>query len=60
VWIPVALALGIAGSVVAALPGLHALGKSFVLEGVIAALAFVGAGAAWLAGALPLLLQPSD
>jgi hypothetical protein len=38
VWIPVGLLLGVLGSVVAALPGLHALGKAFVLEGVVTAL----------------------
>ncbi|MBK7857830.1 MAG: NnrS family protein [Archangiaceae bacterium] len=44
VWIPLALAMGILGSVVAALPTLHAIGKSLVLEGVVTSLV-MGIGA---------------
>lgn len=38
VWIPAALLAGLLGSIVAAFPGGHALGKTVVLEGVVPAL----------------------
>jgi len=44
VWVPLALVMGVAGSVVSAFPTLHAIGKSLVLEGVVTALV-MGIGA---------------
>lgn len=44
VWVPLALVMGIGGSVVAAFPRFHGIGKSLVLEGVVTALA-IGIGA---------------
>lgn len=44
VWIPVALLMGVAGALVTAVPALHAVGKSLVLEGLVASLV-MGIGA---------------
>ncbi|MBS1149846.1 MAG: NnrS family protein [Myxococcaceae bacterium] len=44
IWIPLALAIGVVGAAVTALPGWHGLGKVLVLEGVVAALV-MGLGA---------------